>query len=317
MDRDADISVGKELESNIHFYKSMIDSLDDQIAVVDHTGEIVFVNKAWRRFAVDNGLSPQFRWLGVNYLNVCQKSSSSGDRLASQITNEMQLILQGRKDETAVEYPCHSKTEQRWFIMVMRLMPDDNDKLYLISHRNITARKLAEIKAEKLSLEDSLTGLANRRNFDRFLHEEWRRCMRAKAPISLIMIDVDHFKQYNDDFGHAMGDHCLRFIADALRQSVSRPTDLSARFGGEEFAIVLGQTDRAGAYKFAENLRYKIMSSSAEAELPRPLTISLGVATLSPQTADSELTLIEKADEALYNAKHAGRNQTCCHQNVA
>ncbi|NKB39078.1 MAG: diguanylate cyclase [Gammaproteobacteria bacterium] len=288
----------------------MVDTIDDQMAVLDSTGEIIFVNKAWRYFASENGFPCHFRWLGINYISVCSNSASQGDSLAGQIALKMQKVLQGYQEEMEIDYPCHSKQQQRWFMMQMRAFRDAGETKYLVSHRNITSRKLAEKKAEKLSLEDTLTGLANRRKFNNFLANEWRRCTRAQSPLSLIMIDVDSFKQYNDEFGHIVGDKCLRFIGAILSDAIKRPADLAARFGGEEFAIVLSETDSDGAYMVAEQLRQKVAGISAYEGLPRAVTISLGVATSYPEKDESRLALIEKADEALYKAKCDGKNRT-------
>lgn len=165
---------------------------------------------------------------------------------------------------------------------------------------------------QRLMNSDGLTGLSNRRHFDEYLEMEWRRALREQSQLSLLLIDVDHFKAFNDTFGHVAGDEALRQVAGALRESCSRSSDLPARYGGEEFAIILPGTSPGGARLLAEKLRLTVLAMGIAHELPVPgssLTISLGVATLTPRAGQSYLDLIEQADRALYNAKHGGRNQ--------
>ena len=176
-------------------------------------------------------------------------------------------------------------------------------------------QKELEIKngeLERLSSLDGLTGIANRRIFDEFIRREWLRAARDNRSISLIMIDIDHFKKFNDGYGHQGGDDCLRKVARALAATVKRPSDLVARYGGEEFGVVMPDTDREGAAKIAEALRFGIDSMNLTHEFSTTadhVTISLGVATMPPSGITAPEELITKADEALYRAKNSGRNQ--------
>lgn len=167
---------------------------------------------------------------------------------------------------------------------------------------------------EVLSCQDSLTGVANRRQFDRVVEAEWQRCLREKTPLSLIILDIDYFKNYNDTYGHLAGDICLKKITDALVEIIKRPSDLIARYGGEEFAIVLPNTDETGAVKLAERLRLEIEKLNIHhkhSKIDNKVTISLGVSTVMPQRDSNVNQLIKKTDQALYKAKEKGRNQIC------
>lgn len=166
----------------------------------------------------------------------------------------------------------------------------------------------------RLSTVDALTGIANRRRFDEALYKEWRRAMRRQYPITLLMCDIDFFKQYNDAQGHQAGDECIRSVARAIEDTLKRPGDLVARYGGEEFAAILPDTDFDGAQMVAESVR------SAVAELGIPhgrssvasrVTLSVGAASMVPRRGApaSGEELIEVADKALYAAKSAGRNR--------
>jgi len=184
--------------------------------------------------------------------------------------------------------------------------------------REITQRKLAEQQlaeayhaVEELAITDALTGLANRRRFDQYLTTEWRRGMRERTPLSIVLIDADLFKSYNDTYGHLRGDNCLKQIAEAIQDVVSRPGDLVARFGGEEFAVVLPNTPAPGAFQMAQ----EICEAMRSRQLPHSgnphgvVTISAGCATLVPQLGQHAPSLVDCADNALYQAKDRGRNR--------
>lgn len=163
-----------------------------------------------------------------------------------------------------------------------------------------------------LTLTDPLTGVANRRAFDERLHAEWRRCARAGLPVALILADVDHFKAYNDHYGHPAGDACLVQVAAALRRSAGRTHDLVTRYGGEEFAILLPQLDVSGAECVARRLQDELarlaIAHAASPTAPH-LTLSMGLASLVPQDAQGADSLVARADALLYAAKAGGRNQ--------
>lgn len=159
---------------------------------------------------------------------------------------------------------------------------------------------------------DGLTQVANRRHFQEYLQQEWLQIGRQAAPISLILADVDYFKQYNDTYGHQAGDDCLRQVANAMKRAVKRSTDLVARYGGEEFAVILPYTDISGAIQVAEKIQQQIQTLGIVHEASSVnsyLTLSLGVAsTLAEDDQTSEM-LIAAADQALYQAKTSGRNR--------
>ncbi|WP_312937234.1 PleD family two-component system response regulator [Pseudomonas sp.] len=165
---------------------------------------------------------------------------------------------------------------------------------------------------QRLMNSDGLTGLSNRRHFDEYLELEWRRAMREQNQLSLLMIDVDYFKAFNDTFGHLAGDEALRQVADAIRRSCARPSDLPARYGGEEFALVLPNTSPGGARLVAEKLRQTVLALDIAHTTPQPdsrLTVSIGLATHTPAIGSPCRQLISAADKGLYTAKNEGRNR--------
>jgi len=170
----------------------------------------------------------------------------------------------------------------------------------------------ANNKLERLATLDGLTGVSNRRHFDEFLDQEWKRAIRYQAPVSLIMIDIDFFKMFNDTYGHQAGDECLKQVANVLQETVPRATDLVARYGGEEFSVVLTNTDTSASANMAEKLRSgveRLKIPHKRSKAGDHVTISLGVATGVPHKKSAPESLIAAADKALYQAKEEGRNQ--------
>ena len=168
---------------------------------------------------------------------------------------------------------------------------------------------------QRLSSLDGLTGVANRRQFDETLEQEWQRALRTNMPLSLIFADIDFFKRYNDHYGHQAGDDTLKKVAEALSKTVHRPADLVSRYGGEEFVMVLPDTTLEGATAVAD----KVLKCVRDLNIPHEnsdsndrVTLSIGVATLSPADSDKPEKLVEAADKALYRAKEAGRNRVEC-----
>lgn len=196
--------------------------------------------------------------------------------------------------------------------------PLDPKQGYVLALRDVDARKRAEDELElavsrlnELANSDGLTGLANRRNFDESLQRELSRATRSGMPLTLFIADVDHFKAYNDTYGHPAGDECLRKVAQVLRTSIRRPGDLVARYGGEEFAVILPETDSDGAIAVAELFRSSMRGAALVHERSDHgiVTVSVGVATLEPSSKGvSALALIQRADSALYEAKRSGRD---------
>ena len=164
---------------------------------------------------------------------------------------------------------------------------------------------------EDLSHLDGLTGIPNRRRFNESLELEWQHCLRSGTQLSLIMIDIDHFKAFNDYYGHGGGDECLKKVARTLFKTVKRPNDMLARYGGEEFACLLPVTNLNGAIGLAEDMRLNVASLSIpheRSETADCVTISLGTASIQPKSQLSPTILMERADKALYTAKRNGRN---------
>ncbi|MET0015020.1 MAG: diguanylate cyclase [Sedimenticola sp.] len=182
----------------------------------------------------------------------------------------------------------------------------------IVARQAQQAREAAEQALSKLATLDGLLGIPNRRSFDEYLAKQWKQAQRDKKPLSLIMIDIDHFKLYNDRYGHRQGDECLIQVSRLIEKCLHRPSDLAARYGGEEFCCVLPDTPLEGAVDVAEAIRSIVIEEAiphASSPVAAHVTLSLGVATLVPSSEKSPNDLILFADQVLYKAKSEGRNR--------
>lgn len=207
-----------------------------------------------------------------------------------------------------------------WIRDVVHVLRDANGAttdlvgfMFDISDRKQMENELLALnrKLEAWSQQDGLTHIANRRLFDLTMANEWQRARRSQAPLSLVLFDIDHFKPYNDLYGHVRGDECLVQVATAVSQMPLRSTDLLARYGGEEFAIVLPETTAQAACVVAEKCRALVASLQIpHAVAPEQvITVSVGVASMTPHPEEPYTTLVQRADQLLYQAKKNGRNR--------
>jgi diguanylate cyclase (GGDEF)-like protein/PAS domain S-box-containing protein len=290
-----------------------MDNSRDAIIIADFEGNRSFVSAAganWGGWAREEIL--RFRSLDLVH----------PDDLPSM--KAIMLELRGGKDGALVE--CRARRRDGTYIWLetsLRTIRDQATGLpmgILNSVREIAERKRAEQQlaeayraVEALASTDALTGLSNRRRFDECIITEWRRALRDRQPLSLLLIDVDFFKSYNDTYGHLRGDYCLKQIATVAQDLFLRPADLVARFGGEEFAVILPSTPNQAAMRIAGEV-VVAMRDRKLFHCANPLgviTVSAGCATLFPQLGQGAASLIECADNALYVAKRAGRNCAC------
>jgi diguanylate cyclase (GGDEF)-like protein/PAS domain S-box-containing protein len=240
------------------------------------------------------------------------------------VASSWAALAAGQTEESTITFRTHRADDsEAWVEAHARLRRDDAGAPaeVVLAMRDATDRKAAESQLlaayeqmEAMAQTDGLTGLANRRRFDELLEREWRRAAREGAPLALVLVDADRFKLYNDHYGHAAGDECLRRVALAVAGAARRPGDLAARYGGEEFALLLPGADLLGAIEIAERLRRDLQAQAMEHSANPPgniVTISLGVACVAPKQhhAPDPDALLRSADQALYAAKAGGRNR--------
>jgi diguanylate cyclase (GGDEF)-like protein/PAS domain S-box-containing protein len=227
-----------------------------------------------------------------------------------------QRIVQGEADITVTVRVIRGDGSLIWVEVASRIIGEHGmgaqcDRAVIM--RDVSDRKALEDELRSMAMKDGLTGLSNRRAFDEALLSEWKRTVREKSQMSLLLIDIDHFKAFNDAHGHQVGDDCLRGVAAALQTTAKRPGDLVARYGGEEIAIILAGCETKGAEALGEAARLAVeeLGIPHGPELGGVVTISIGAATAMARDGGSAAmphTLLSSADRALYMAKGAGRN---------
>jgi diguanylate cyclase (GGDEF)-like protein/PAS domain S-box-containing protein len=296
---------GRNAEASL---RAVFANVMDGIIVIDRQGMIMTANPAAERlFGYDMDTL-----IGSNVQTLMpepDRSAHDGHLARYQSGRETRVIGRGREINGLTRGGRLFPAE----LTVTEVTVNDQ-QAFIGVIRDITERKLAQEHLTRLATTDSLTKLANRRLFDEVLAAEWTRHLRSGDDLSLILIDVDHFKLFNDAYGHVAGDDCLRRVAGAVSTAITRATDLAARYGGEEFACILPMTGQAGALKVAEEIRIAVSRLDIPHRLSNAaphVTASLGVVTVGPGFSGPESRLVTLADEQLYAAKSQGRNRVC------
>jgi len=281
-DREADLSAQQEA------MRLIFDKIE-AIFVIDENASILYANKA-----------AAYRF-GVHVDEVGK-------------TDFVREVLELTVDD--IEHHLYDSQKERWYSITTCKTYWGNRDARLFYCLDITAHKERESNLEKEALTDALTGVNNRRFLDKSMAGLWDVCMKANRYLSILIFDIDHFKDFNDLYGHHQGDECLRVFAAHLKKSVFRPDDVVGRFGGEEFVVILPFTDKANAVRIADSIRETIESleiPAANNEGHVKITVSCGVSSIVPAETLSLEFLLRAADEALYRAKLGGRNMVCCH----
>ncbi len=285
--------------------RTIVNSMAEGLLIIEASGRIQFTNPACDGYLgygpeelagrhIADLLNPL---VAQEYLDYFARYAANPDTAHSHGTRE--VIIRHKQGKSV----CMDLTLTPMFL---------RQPLFIGLLHDITHHKLSEDALQRAAMIDPLTQIANRRHFDSFLEKEWQRATRTGAPLSLMVLDVDHFKLYNDSLGHAAGDVCLQRVARAIGDHALRGTDLAARYGGEEFVLLFAETDAPAAAALAESVRAHIEAL----QLPHPksptspwITVSIGVATMQPQQGDAIEALFVAADRAMYVAKEEGRNQ--------
>jgi two-component system, cell cycle response regulator len=285
--------------------RTIVNNMAEGLLIIEADGRIQFTNPACDKYlgyqenelagrAISELLNPL---VAQEYLEYFARYAASPEMAHSHGTRE--VIIRHRNGSSV----CMDLTLTPMYL---------RQPLFIGLLHDITHHKQSEDALQRAAMVDPLTQIANRRHFDSFLEKEWQRSMRSGQPLSLVVLDVDHFKLYNDTLGHPAGDACLQRVAAAIASHALRPTDLAARYGGEEFVLLFAETGAETAAMMAEAIRSHIESLC----IPHPrsttsqwLTVSIGVATIHPHQLDNTESLFVAADRAMYVAKEGGRNQ--------
>ncbi len=298
----------KALEDSEKRYRTLFEQAADAIVLIDAETEtlVEFNHRAHENLGYT---SREFTNLTLSDFEVSETPD--------EFTAHIQKVIQTGSDTFETKHRTKSG-KVRDIQVSSCAMPIGKRKFIQSIWRDMTEIKRAQETLRRLSYLDGLSGIANRRYFEELLQREWRRAARTSVPLSLLMADIDHFKAYNDTYGHLSGDDCLKQVAKVMNETVRRPADLVARYGGEEFAIVLPDTNLEGANVVAEMLRLEVERLQIKHSASRVcdnITISLGGATTIPNKKMPPTTLISEADHALYRAKKEGRN--CIRMNAS
>jgi len=282
---------------------AVLDSLPDATAVLDTSGTIIAINHSWLMFALDNGGTPATTGLGVNYLEVCHRSAEGGCDDGAQVATQIGDVLAGRSVEAEAEYPCPSPDVRRWFMMRVTKLKGPAPGV-IISHVNITRRKMAEQELAHAASHDPLSGLANRTLLNASLTAalDRRRDRRPTPDIGVLYIDLDDFKAVNDRFGHAAGDEVLLGVTNRLRGTM-RAGDTIARMGGDEFAVIVPGVDRQELAVVAAKVRTVLTPPHRIHGQWVTVTGSVGMHLAGPGEAAADA--LREADHAMYAAKQA------------
>jgi diguanylate cyclase (GGDEF)-like protein len=287
--------------STAGFARAVLDALPDATAILDSSGTIVAVNRVWLMFALDNGGNPETTGVGVNYLEVCARAAESGCIDAAEVLAGLRAVLAGETVESDREYPCPSPTVGRWF--TSRITPiGDQIGGAVVSHVNISRRKMSEQELAHRASHDPLTGLANRLLFADKVSEALHMRPSPHEPIAvgLLYIDLDDFKSVNDTYGHDAGDEVLLTATYRLRSAVRR-NDTAARLGGDEFAVCAPRitSDQLN------HLAHRIEVVLSEPHHIHGIEVHIG-ASIGTHLADESVTVAEalrRADESMYTIK--------------
>jgi two-component system cell cycle response regulator len=298
------IKAEKLIKQQHRFFSITVDSLPDSFCVIDAQNyKILMANKACRQDKSPEGLT-------------CHVFTHNNEKPCKDAEHPCPLEVVKRTKQAYVVEHVHlnPRGESRnYSVHGYPILDSIGNVVQMIEYSvDITDRKKAEDLLRFLSTTDGLTGISNRRTFDKFLEEQLRHSVRAQHLISVMMVDVDFFKKYNDAYGHLTGDECLKSIASVLKSFARRPGDIAARFGGEEFIVVLSMINSEQAVSIAEKIRMAVESLKIPHEqstIGDFVTISIGVVTAIPTNKSNTIDFLKCADEALYKAKDEGRNR--------
>jgi diguanylate cyclase (GGDEF)-like protein/PAS domain S-box-containing protein len=286
--------------------EALISHLPYGILALDKNNQVLLVNQKLREIFTNSSFSQEI--IGIKPI----EGSAQGKNIF------LEGDLYEKRNREILEH-CETVLDEEWKLKDGRIISRDaipifvNDQLdgFLWQFKDITKQKKLEKHLQEASLMDGLTKIHNRRYFDETLIREWRRCARTSQPLTLIMLDIDDFKKYNDTYGHLQGDASIILVAQTVQETLKRPADVACRYGGEEFAVILPETHQEGGMKIAEKIRSAIERLEiphATSSVSTVLTCSLGVATIIPIPSIDFKELIGMADKALYVSKTKGKN---------
>ena len=305
-----DITSKKQTEEALlvsaRFQQAVFDSLSAQIAILDRHGKLIQTNAAWLKYMVDNGLVETSACVGMSYLDILKGMTGEDRETVPLVSTGIASVAAGEVAHFQLPHPFFSSLDKRWFSVKVTPVHDVEERI-VVSHEDVTRLKAAELASLTLANIDALTGALSRRNFLLLAEQELARAMRYKLPLMVLMLDLDHFKLINDQYGHAAGDVVLQKFVQTVK-AVLRESDLIGRIGGEEFAVLLPSTTLDGGRVLAQRIIDSVRTSPVEVDGKCiSYTVSVGAGCLSKEA--SFASLLGLADAALYRAKDSGRDR--------
>ena len=318
---DVNILIVDDRTENLLVLESLLENIDCNIIKATSGNEALSL-MLYYEFALvllDVQMPDMDGFETAEYIRMNSKTRYVPIIFVTAISKEQKCIFKGY-EIGAVDYlfkpiePIMLQSKAKVFLELynQKKMIEEQARLLEMKVKELSELQEANFKLESLSTLDGLTGIPNRRSFDDYIEMSIKSCTRLNKPISLIMADIDFFKGYNDNYGHLKGDDCLINVAKSISLSVKRPLDFVTRYGGEEFAVILPETDEEGAKIIAEIIRKNVEEleiAHKSSDVSAYVTLSLGITTKSSSIQYSKNELIEHADKALYNSKSNGRNQ--------
>ena len=288
------------------FQQAVFDSLSAHITVLDRTGKIIQANVAWRKYLQSSGCVEVDKLKDVSYLDILNCLTGKNEETVLAATAGIGSVISSEASNFQLQHPFYTPGDKHWFSMKVTAVHDVEGRV-VISHEDVTILKAAELASMTLANTDALTGALSRRNFINLAEQELARAKRYELPLMLLMLDLDHFKLINDQYGHAVGDAVLQEFVKTVK-GVLRESDLIGRIGGEEFAVLLPNTMHEGGCALAQRIIESVRAHPVEIGSDYiPYTVSIGAGCMTNETTIS--AMLGLADAALYRAKKGGRNR--------
>ncbi|MEM7260043.1 MAG: GGDEF domain-containing protein [Pseudomonadota bacterium] len=291
-------------------FQSALNHCTANIAIVNHAGTIVYVNDNWQRYGQANDGRPDHSGVGVNYFEVCQRAVDTSATV-NDIVKGIKSVVSGNAELYQRTYPCHSPLQSAWFNVRVVPLPVGKDRYFMISHEDRTVETLLRNALERENASDSLTGMSNRTGFLQSLQEQWRRDLRTKSEMSLLLVGIDNLVEYASQYGRGMKHDCVSQTARIIHAFARRPNDFASRVADNEYSLVLGGTTQEDALTIAERLRECVESlsiPSSDGALSSVVTVSIGLASITPNRHLSASQLLVKAESALLRCQSVGGN---------
>lgn len=305
-----DVTLKKQTEESLRqasqFQQAVFEALSAHLLVLDRQRNVIQANAAWRQYALEKGCLRGQAHGGVSYLDIVADMTGGDREMVRAVADGIAAVAGGELPHFQLEQPFFALPDRRWYSLKVTPMCDAEQRV-LVSHEDVSSLKAAELASRTLANIDALTGALSRRNFMNLAEQEVARSMRYELPLMLLMLDLDHFKQINDQHGHAAGDAVLQGFVKTVA-AVLRESDLLGRLGGEEFAVLLPNTTREGGCALAQRIIDCVHANPTDFHAQGiAFTVSIGAACLSNQ--NSIAALLGLADAALYRAKNGGRDR--------